>query len=135
MKERDQTWVVQKYGGTSLGKLLDTITVNIIPESLKKDRVAIVCSARSDTRKSEGTTKLLLEAISCAKTNGTTSTEMLDGVIDLIRDEHLRAVEVTYGAKREDVQDYHLRAIIESCEQLRTFLHAAQVSLYLLNIR
>ena len=132
MKQKDQTWVVQKYGGTSLGKILYTITGNIIPNSLQNDRIAIVCSARSGTRKSEGTTIFLLEAVSHARTPGTASTERLDAVIDLIRDEYLRAVESVIGGKYEDSLEHHSETnIVRSCEQLRTFLHAAQVILHL----
>ena len=51
--ERD--WVVQKYGGTSIGKFPEEI-VNIICNELNHNRLAIVCSARSSGIKAEGTT-------------------------------------------------------------------------------
>ncbi|KAI9029989.1 aspartate kinase [Phycomyces nitens] len=55
-------WVVQKYGGTSVGKFLDSIASDITPFYLKTKRVAIVCSARSGETKEMGTTNRLLEA-------------------------------------------------------------------------
>ncbi|KAL1412789.1 Aspartokinase [Vanrija albida] len=54
-------WVIQKYGGTSVGKSLDSIT-QIVESYLKTNRVAIVCSARSTQTKALGTTNLLLQA-------------------------------------------------------------------------
>ncbi|GEM10491.1 aspartate kinase [Rhodotorula toruloides] len=55
--------VVQKYGGTSVGKQLHMITGNIVPQYLNDGyRVVVVCSARSGNTKTTGTTNLLLRA-------------------------------------------------------------------------
>ncbi len=49
--------VVQKYGGTSVGKFASEIVSNVIKPSLLKDcHVAVVCSAISATVKVDGTT-------------------------------------------------------------------------------
>ncbi|KAF1936053.1 hypothetical protein EJ02DRAFT_438796 [Clathrospora elynae] len=56
------TWIVQKFGGTSLGKFAATIAEDIVLPGLKEHRVAVVCSARSTKSKSEGTTNRLLHA-------------------------------------------------------------------------
>ncbi|WFD28154.1 aspartate kinase [Malassezia nana] len=58
----DAPWVVQKYGGTSVGKFLETIVDSITPSYLETNRVVIVCSARSGQTKALGTTNLLLQA-------------------------------------------------------------------------
>lgn len=55
-------WVVQKFGGTSVGKFPEKICDNIIGPHLKTNKVAVVCSARSSHTKSEGTTSRLLRA-------------------------------------------------------------------------
>ncbi|SJX60936.1 probable HOM3-L-aspartate 4-P-transferase [Sporisorium reilianum f. sp. reilianum] len=55
-------WIIQKYGGTSVGKFLDTIAQQIVPSYLAGSKVAIVCSARSGQTKALGTTNLLLQA-------------------------------------------------------------------------
>ncbi|GAC98970.1 hypothetical protein PHSY_006567 [Pseudozyma hubeiensis SY62] len=55
-------WIIQKYGGTSVGKFLDTIATQIVPSYLAGNKVAIVCSARSGQTKALGTTNLLLQA-------------------------------------------------------------------------
>ncbi|KAK3174600.1 hypothetical protein OEA41_001846 [Lepraria neglecta] len=124
MKELDSSYVVQKFGGTSLGKLLDTITGTIIPGSLESDRVIVVCSARSGTSKSTGTTQLLLEAINHATDPSAGSGERLDSIINLIRDEHLKAIEsaVVSGSVQSGPLE---ESIVEDCEGLRSFLHAA----------
>lgn len=58
------TWIVQKYGGTSVGKQLGTIAQQIAPSYLSQPnvRLAIICSARSGQTKALGTTNLLLQA-------------------------------------------------------------------------
>ncbi|ETW75759.1 hypothetical protein HETIRDRAFT_481226 [Heterobasidion irregulare TC 32-1] len=55
-------WLVQKYGGTSVGKFAATIAAHIVPDYLDQHKVAIVCSARSGSTKALGTTNLLLRA-------------------------------------------------------------------------
>lgn len=61
--EPQVAWVVQKYGGTSVGKFLPNIAHHTLPATLDAGhRVAIVCSARSGNTKSTGTTNLLLRA-------------------------------------------------------------------------
>ncbi|MBW0471339.1 hypothetical protein O181_011054 [Austropuccinia psidii MF-1] len=57
------SWLIQKYGGTSLGKFLLNIPQKTLPDALSSGRkVVIVCSARSGQSKSTGTTNLLLQA-------------------------------------------------------------------------
>ena len=121
--------MVQKYWGTSLGKLLNKINGEIIPGSLEHDRVLVVCSARSGTTKATGTTKLLLEAISYTTDPSSGSSERLDHVISIIRDQHLGAVSLAVGNESRSsgdklAQELEL-SIVEECERLRTFLHAA----------
>ncbi|KAL9940446.1 hypothetical protein V8E36_001151 [Tilletia maclaganii] len=55
-------WIVQKYGGTSVGKFLPEIAQTIAPSYLRDNRLIIVCSARSGSTKALGTTNLLLQA-------------------------------------------------------------------------
>ncbi|KAJ3478070.1 hypothetical protein NLI96_g10020 [Meripilus lineatus] len=62
----DAKWLIQKYGGTSVGKFAAKIAEDIIPAYLDQHKVAIVCSARSGSTKALGTTNLLLQAASQA---------------------------------------------------------------------
>ncbi|KAJ8508752.1 hypothetical protein ONZ45_g8993 [Pleurotus djamor] len=57
-------WLVQKFGGTSVGKFPVQIASNIVSNYIDQHKVAIVCSARSGSTKALGTTNLLLRAAS-----------------------------------------------------------------------
>lgn len=70
LKAKNKGWVIQKFGGTSVGKFPEKIVDDIVKEFAKENRVAIVCSARSSHTKSEGTTSRLLRAADVAYENG-----------------------------------------------------------------
>ncbi|AOA64443.1 Aspartokinase [Komagataella phaffii CBS 7435] len=53
-------WVIQKFGGTSVGKFPDKIADDVVKVWNESNRVAVVCSARSSHTKTEGTTSRLL---------------------------------------------------------------------------
>ncbi|KAF5338091.1 hypothetical protein D9611_014192 [Ephemerocybe angulata] len=55
-------WLVQKYGGTSVGKFAVKIARDIVSNYLDDHKLAIVCSARSGSTKALGTTSLLIKA-------------------------------------------------------------------------
>ncbi|WFD03612.1 aspartate kinase [Malassezia obtusa] len=78
-------WIVQKYGGTSVGKFLSTIIDTISPSYQETNRIVIVCSARSGKTKALGTTNLLLkassEAMSTAASNQGSQSPMSSGVM------------------------------------------------------
>ncbi|KAK7438071.1 Aspartokinase [Stygiomarasmius scandens] len=57
-------WLVQKFGGTSVGKFPAKIAKDVVSAYMGTHRVAIVCSARSGSTKALGTTNLLLRAAS-----------------------------------------------------------------------
>ncbi|KAK2465570.1 hypothetical protein APHAL10511_002462 [Amanita phalloides] len=57
-------WLVQKFGGTSVGKFPAKIATEVVPNYIDQYKVAIVCSARSGCTKALGTTNLLLRAAS-----------------------------------------------------------------------
>ncbi|KAH0581933.1 hypothetical protein H2248_011604 [Termitomyces sp. 'cryptogamus'] len=57
-------WLVQKFGGTSVGKFAVKIAEDIVANYIDQHKVAIVCSARSGTTKALGTTNLLLRSAS-----------------------------------------------------------------------
>ncbi|GBE87347.1 Probable aspartokinase [Sparassis crispa] len=68
-------WLVQKFGGTSVGKFAVKIAEDIVSEYVDQHKVAIVCSARSGSTKALGTTNLLLRASSEALQRPNHSTE------------------------------------------------------------
>jgi hypothetical protein len=128
--QQGKPWIVQKYGGTSLGKLLPAITGTIIPQYLKDYNVAVVCSALSGTTKSMGTTSLLLQAIDYTMGPLRNQTE-LNRTIDVIKDQHLEASrviqsQVDYAGDGNIFEELDA-GIRKDCEKLRSFLAAAQV--------
>ncbi|KAH6664680.1 aspartate kinase [Halenospora varia] len=129
LPQTEKPWIVQKYGGTSLGKLLEAITGTIIPQYLDNNNVAVVCSAISGSTKSEGTTSLLLKAVELATSRDGTGREVNE-VIDLVRDNHLSickdmqfGIDVVRNAKVFAELEKGIRS---DCEGVRSFLVAAQ---------
>ncbi|KAG8807194.1 Aspartokinase [Serendipita sp. 399] len=61
-------WLVQKFGGTSVGKFAIKIAEDAVSGYLAGNKVAVVCSARSGSTKALGTTNLLLKAATEALT-------------------------------------------------------------------
>ncbi|KIJ15113.1 aspartate kinase [Paxillus involutus ATCC 200175] len=74
-------WLVQKFGGTSIGKFPVQIAKNIVSSYIDQHKVAIVCSARSGSTKALGTTNLLLRAASEAKQRPATKTPSRSGTM------------------------------------------------------
>ncbi|KAJ3894540.1 Aspartate/glutamate/uridylate kinase [Lentinula edodes] len=60
----ESKWLVQKFGGTSVGKFPVQIASEVVAKYIDSNKVAVVCSARSGTSKALGTTNLLLRAAS-----------------------------------------------------------------------
>ena len=87
-------WVVQKFGGTSVGKFPVQIVDDIIKfysdpsNKTYNNNVAVVCSARSSYTKAEGTTSRLLRCCDLA------SQEMeFNDIIEVIKADHIDNAE------------------------------------------
>ncbi|KAI1435795.1 aspartate kinase [Xylaria sp. CBS 124048] len=128
------SWLVQKYGGTSLGKLMDTICGSIIPAYAKQHRLVIVCSALSGTVKASGTTSLLLKCIALAELGCGAQDELVD-LVDAIRDNHLAMLDAIFDlacctqSTVPVMETYEItKASIETeCEAAKHYLLAAQI--------
>ncbi|CAO1614821.1 unnamed protein product [Sympodiomycopsis kandeliae] len=139
------SWIVQKYGGTSVGKFLPTITSQIVPSYLQSNatiRLALVCSARSGSTKAKGTTNLLLKAADQALKSGSSalnrredlssSNSSIDSVpayeetIEVLLQEHLSAIDIAVKNDGQLKQDLE-RDVRGDCERLRQFLYAAKI--------
>ncbi|XDT41400.1 Aspartokinase signature [Nakaseomyces glabratus] len=88
-------WVVQKFGGTSVGKFPVQIVDEIVKyySSSKQDGgfdndVAVVCSARSSYTKQEGTTSRLLKCCDLASQD-----QEYSDIIETIRQDHVSNAE------------------------------------------
>ncbi|KAF2126175.1 aspartokinase [Dothidotthia symphoricarpi CBS 119687] len=80
------TWVVQKFGGTSIGKYPLNVVENVVKPITRYHRVVVVCSALSASTKKEGTTNRLLQAYKhCLGTDF----ERSNTLVQNIRAEHI----------------------------------------------
>ncbi|GAB7352777.1 hypothetical protein MBLNU459_g3124t1 [Dothideomycetes sp. NU459] len=114
-------WVVQKFGGTSVGKFAVDIAQDIVLASLKNHRVAVVCSARSTYTKSEGTTNRLLRAAREAEKAG--SRRYVD-MVDVIRLDHMTAAKDTISSSA--ILEQYAAAVNDECDNLVRILESAQ---------
>jgi len=149
---QDAPWVVQKYGGTSVGKFLTSIVESITPSYLQMNRVVIVCSARSGQTKALGTTNLLLQASQEAMSSACTPLTTSAGSTPLSSSFHgcsLSSLQVegapSFHATVDKIQQDHIDAaaaavpncsklreqlesdIVSECDGLREFLQAARI--------
>ncbi|MCP4756248.1 MAG: aspartate kinase [Proteobacteria bacterium] len=114
--------VVQKYGGTSIGKAkrLEN-AAKIVQQTLDDDRhVVVVLSAMSSGGKKEGTTSKLMEAADEAIRNGS-----YYKIIDLLGDHHLEIVEK--AIKDRTIREELKEEISNELHKLKSFLDAIQV--------
>lgn len=113
-------YVVQKFGGTSLGSAERMLGVAaIVEESLKHDRIIPVLSAMSSYVKSEGTTSKLIAASEAAlKRDDYTS------ILRSIQEHHIVTVEnLIKGPVRNEV----IGQVKDYLDELKSFLHAISV--------
>lgn len=113
-------FIVQKFGGTSLGKADRMKSVaEIVKESIKNDRVVLALSAMSSYVKSEGTTSRLLEAADAAVNKGD-----FFRIIDHLEEHHVSTVkELMNGKIREQIID----EVKVELHTLKSFLEAISV--------
>ncbi|KAG2169580.1 hypothetical protein VTO58DRAFT_107713 [Aureobasidium pullulans] len=114
-------WVVQKFGGTSVGKFAVDIAQDIVIASLKEHRTAIVCSARSTYTKSEGTTNRLLRAAREAERIG--SRKYVD-IVDVIRADHIVVAKDTISSA--EILETYSESVNAECDSLIKILESAQ---------
>ncbi|CAP85393.1 Aspartokinase [Penicillium rubens] len=115
------SWVVQKFGGTSVGKFARNIIEQVVEPSLVNNRVAVVCSARSSSTKAEGTTNRLLRAARDAESPR--SRQYLT-LVEAVRLEHVQVAQEEL--KSVEIRDQVIADITGECERVLKFLEAAQ---------
>eukprot|EP00835_Amoeboradix_gromovi_P001501 NODE_69_length_23719_cov_0.556689.p5 type:complete len:493 gc:universal NODE_69_length_23719_cov_0.556689:12570-14048(+) len=119
--EDDCGWIVQKYGGTSVGssERIKQI-VSIVSNSLQSNHIAVVCSAMSPTDKSKGTTSLLLKSVQALN----------EGINYQIYVEQVRAYHISEANNALHDSKYleeALNYIESSCNKLAEFLDALDI--------
>ena len=113
-------YIVQKFGGTSLGKPERMQAVaDIVKSSLVADRVIVTLSAMSSYVKSEGTTSKLLEAADAAVGDGD-----FFRIIDYLEDYHLSTVRALITG---EIQEQIVEEVDAELKSLKSFLEAIRV--------
>lgn len=116
----ERPWIVQKFGGTSVGKFPVKIAKEIVAEYEKQNRCVVVCSARSNNIKAQGTTTCLLRAAEYSVDRKDFHT-----VVAGIQDDHLNAA-------RAAIQDAMIREMLEEqivreCAKVSKVLEASHI--------
>ncbi|KAH6987344.1 Aspartate/glutamate/uridylate kinase [Ilyonectria sp. MPI-CAGE-AT-0026] len=129
----DFGWVVQKFGGTSVGKFPDKIARDIVRASLSQNRVIVVCSARSTGKKAEGTTSRLLGvygklrgvgAAVCADDEQTELVEQARGLMNDICNDHVSAAQTFI--QDPVLRDALIQTVKDECQELVEYIVAAK---------
>ncbi|KAF8249470.1 aspartate kinase [Wilcoxina mikolae CBS 423.85] len=115
-------WIIQKFGGTSVGKFPQQIAENIAGVHMNENKIAIVCSARSTDTKAEGTTNRLILAAAEALKPGS---RLYVGIVDAIREDHIRAAKSLI--EDAEVLNALTEEIEVECGRLASILGAAQI--------
>lgn len=113
-------WIVQKFGGTSVGKFPEQIADDIIKVYSETNRVAVVCSARSSNTKSEGTTSRLLLAADIATEDGD-----YDAVLSKIEEDHVSNAKLKIS--NPELQAQLVEETLFEIQEVRKLLHASQI--------
>jgi aspartate kinase len=113
-------WLVQKFGGTSVGKFPEQIANEIVGEYSRDYKVVVVCSARSTGTKTNGTTTRLLRAADEALSRGD-----YESIIEAIRSDHISAAEERIKSK--GLLDLLKHDINKECNILEKYLSASQI--------
>ncbi|QKD52041.2 Aspartate/glutamate/uridylate kinase [Fusarium oxysporum Fo47] len=130
---RDNSWVVQKFGGTSIGKFPDKVAEIVKSARLGSDRPAVICSARSSGKKVFGTTSRLLQVYRTLRgivaiTQDPDMQELLfdrlRSIIRDIRDDQVATVQIYI--LRQDIRDETIRQITADCQELLDYTSAAK---------
>ncbi|EMR63548.1 putative aspartate kinase protein [Eutypa lata UCREL1] len=126
-------WIVQKFGGTSVGKFPDNIAEDIVRANLSSNKIVVVCSARSSGKKVTGTTSRLLEVykklrnLSTAISDDYTQNAHLDEAKKIILDvcnEHVYAVQAF--VKNPQIQTTVSKEIEDDCQELIDYVMATK---------
>lgn len=127
-------WIVQKFGGTSVGKFPAQIAEDIIRPYLGSEyKLVVVCSARSPGKKAGGTTSRLLEIfkrllhIQAASSDEDVRQNLVDecgSLVQVICDEHVQAAET--AVRDEELRRQLVEEIQSECAELVEYVAATR---------
>lgn len=125
----ESNWIVQKFGGTSIGKFHNNIVTDIVKNYSqdKQKKVMVVCSARSSYNKEEGTTSRILKicdliqqsnlSLDSAKNSG------IMELVDLIKDDHINNAKL--NIKDLALQKELIELTVAEFEKIQSYINAS----------
>ncbi|RMY30987.1 hypothetical protein D0866_07608, partial [Hortaea werneckii] len=123
-------WVVQKFGGTSVGKFPTKIAEDIVLAGLNpphNQRIAVVCSARSTGTKAEGTTNRLLRAARDVEAGSWN----FANIVQTLRNDHLESLKVHFptatvsSEQQQEISTRYEGDVNAVCDHLLKVLESA----------
>ncbi|CAK7212422.1 Aspartokinase [Sporothrix eucalyptigena] len=130
----DNGWIVQKFGGTSVGKFPDKIAEDIVRQYVStSNRIVVVCSARSPGKKIGGTTSRLLEVVrnlqllgpAAAMSDEAAQVQLVEAaqeVINSICNEHVTSARASVSDPT--LRDALCKEIEDECRELAEYVAA-----------
>lgn len=117
---KSSSWIIQKFGGTSVGKFPEGIVDDIAKVFSQQNRVAVVCSARSSNTKSEGTTSRLIKSADLASENGD-----FNELLNVIAEDHISNAKKRISDA--NIQQDLIKDTIKELGRAQELLKACQV--------
>ncbi|OBA28165.1 aspartate kinase [Hanseniaspora valbyensis NRRL Y-1626] len=129
--QEESNWIVQKFGGTSIGKFHDNIVNDIIKnysqDQLKK--VMVVCSARSTYNKEEGTTSRIMNICDLIQQSNlsldATNESNVNELIRLIKDDHINNAKL--NIKDLELQKELIDVTIDEFKKIESYINASMI--------
>ncbi|CAK7208208.1 Aspartokinase [Sporothrix curviconia] len=130
----DNGWIVQKFGGTSVGKFPDKIAEDIVRQYVStSNRIVVVCSARSPGKKVGGTTSRLLEVVrnlqllgpAAAMSDETVQIQLVEAAQEIIQsicNEHVTSAQGSLSDPA--LRDALCKEIEDECRELAEYVAA-----------
>ncbi|KAF0274970.1 hypothetical protein FOG51_00148 [Hanseniaspora uvarum] len=125
--EEETNWIVQKFGGTSIGKFHDNIVNDIIKAYSERQnkKVMVVCSARSTYNKEEGTTSRILKVCDLIQQYSMNNDEEVKNIIGLIKNDHINNAKL--NIKNEDLQNDLVQKTVDEFNKIESYIQASMV--------
>ncbi|KAH3669470.1 hypothetical protein OGAPHI_001591 [Ogataea philodendri] len=115
-------WIVQKFGGTSVGKFPEQICDDIIKVYNESHKVVVVCSARSTHLKTQGTTTRLLTAAELAADD---KQEEFQQLLKLVQEDHVNNAKEKI--KNPELRERLVKETVEEIEHVKRLLNACLI--------
>ena len=112
-------WIVQKFGGTSVGKFPENIVDNIVKVYSQTNRVAVVCSARSSQTKVKVPLVDYYAVLIWQKT-----IRIINHFLNAIEEDHVTNAE---RIQLEEIKQELIKDTKQEIEHVRELLHACQI--------